>query len=327
MARRIAPEKLLPPAAACFYLTGEDADALFEAGEALLTHEADGARILRVDVDELERVLENLQPGLFGERRCHALVRNAQSAKPRQIDQLEKWVAAPPAGLRLVICAPGVEARRAVHKRLTALPQLLWCVFPKPDAAHFRAWLQEQVQAAGLEIEEEAFMLLAERLQGMRAAARQAIERLRLYDGGEGVRLDMEVVASLLGERAPPELGAYCHAVALRSPEALSMLRRLLREQRLPALQVLAWLSTRMQQLLLYRWHARWNAAAAAARARLFGEAREQVPKEARHWRGRELIRVMERIAQAEMQLKGASLEDEAVVMERLTLRLISAEV
>jgi len=277
-----------------------------------------------VDVDELARVCENLHPGLFGEKRCHALVRNAQSARPKQIGQLEKLITDSPEGLRLVICAPGIESKKALHKRLTALPQLACCVFPRPDERQFRAWLGKRVEEAGLVLNDDAFALLDENLRGMRQAAKQAVERLRLYDNGQRRELDVEVVGDLLGERAPQALTDYCHAVAGRSPDALGILRRLLREQRVSELQVLSWLSTRMQQLLMYCWYEGTDRKSAAGKARLFGAARKLAPAEVRHWQGRELMQAIQWIAEAEMLLKGASIEDKPVVMERLTLRLLS---
>ncbi len=158
----------------------------------------------------------------------------------------------------------------------------------------------------------------------MRLAAKQAVERLRLYDDGEGKELNAQVVGDLLGERSPQDIAAYCHAVAERSFAALSILRRLLREQQVQEIQVLSWLSTRMQQLLMYCWYEATDRRSASGKARLFGEARKCVPQEVKLWQAHELMQAMERIARAEMLLKGASIEGKSVVLERLTLDLVS---
>ncbi len=315
----------MPPGHACYYLTGDDEDAIFEMAEMLLAHDSEHAAVVRVDVNELGRVRENLAPGLFGARGCHALVRHVTGARPKQMDQLEKLARNPPEGLRLVVCAPGIESGKALHKRLTALPDIAWCVFPRMNEAQFRHWLEGLVTDAGLVLSGEAMVVLTQQLQGMRMAARQAVERLRLYDDGEGADLDVQVVGDLLGERSPRDLGAFCNAVGERSPSALGILRSLLRDQQVSEIQVLSWLSTRMQQLLMYRWYESVDRRSAASRARLFGEARKHVPQEAGLWRGRELIQAMEQLAGAEMLLKGASVEDKSVVLERLTLHLIGA--
>jgi len=314
----------MPPEHACYYLTGDDEDAVFEMAETLLAHDSEQAALVRVDVDELARVHENVAPGLFGESHCHAMVRNAASARPKQIDQLEKLAGNPPTGLRLVICAPGIETKKALHKRLTALPKIAWCAFPRMDEIQFQHWLEGVTKDAGLSLSGEAMGLLTTQLHGMRLAAKQAVERLRLYDDGEGKELNAQVVGDLLGERSPQDIAAYCHAVAERSFAALSILRRLLREQQVQEIQVLSWLSTRMQQLLMYCWYEATDRRSASGKARLFGEARKCVPQEVKLWQAHELMQAMGLIARAEMLLKGASIEGKSVVLERLTLDLVS---
>ncbi len=326
MAVRINPARLLPPAHACYYLTGEDEDAVFEAAEALVAHQADQAVVVRADVDELGRIAEHMAPGLFGARACHALVRNAGAARPKQIEQLERWIMRPPEGLRLVLCAPAIDTRKALHKRMMALPELVWCDFPRMDEEAFGHWLAGVAEEAGVTLDDAALAMMTERLCGMRMAARQAVARLALYDGGEGRKLDVEVTAELLGERAPRDLDALCEAVGDRSPRAVGMLRGLLREGGVSELQALAWLATRMQQLLLYAWHAASDAHGAASRARLFGAARAQVPKQVRRWSGGELMRAMQWIAETEASIKGGGVEAPDVALERLVLRLVDAE-
>jgi len=321
---KLPPSRVMPPEHACYYLTGDDEDAVFEMAEMLLAHDSEHAVLVRVDVDELVRVHENLAPGLFGEVRCHALVRNASSARPKQIDQLEKLAANPPEGLRLVICAPGIESKKALHKRLTALPQIAWCAFPRMDETQFRHWLEGLIADAGLTLSSESMALLSGQLQGMRLAARQAVERLRLYDDGEGAELDVQVVSDLLGERSPRDLAAFCNAVGERSATAPGILRHLLRDQQVSEIQALSWLSTRIQQLLMYSWYEAKDRRSASSKARLFGEARVRVPQEAKQWQARELIEAMGQISRAEMLLKGASVEDKHVVLERLTLSLVN---
>ncbi len=320
---KLSPSGILPPKYACYYLTGDDEDAVFEMAEALVSHDSKQVAIVRVDVDELARVRENLAPGLFGTCGCHALVRNAASARPKQMDQLEKMAAEPPEGLRLVICAPGIESKRALHKRLTALPTIAWCVFARMDEGQFHHWLEGLTRDAGLVLSDEAMTLLAGQLQGMRMAARQAIERLRLYDDGNGAELDAQLVGDLLGERSPRSLGAFCNAVGERSSSALVILRSLLRDQQVSEIQVLSWLSTRIQQLLMYRWYESTNPGSAVSRARLFGDSRQRVPREAKLWKNKELMQAMGQLASAEMLLKGASVESKSMVLERLTLHLL----
>ena len=300
---------------------------MFESAESLLAASEGEAQTIRADISEIERIeLESKHQGLFGGTRCHALIRNAESANPKQTNQLLQLVDHLPLDTRLVICAAGIESRKALHKKMIAQAQVASCQFPRPTSAQFQAWLRQQLEHSGLKLSSEAEMMLAEKLDGMRQAARQAIERLRLYDGGRGEQMGMDVVGDLLGERSPVELGDYCRAVTSRENSAVSILHRLLGDQKVAEVQVLSWLQMRFQSMLLYLWHVQENPRDAAFRAKLFGDMRQQIPQESRHWQPNGLMRALALIAEAEVKLKGASVEDKPVVIERLTLDLLKAE-
>ncbi len=321
---KCSPAKLLEGNAPACYLFGEDFDAIFEAADALLQGgDADATR-LRVDCSELARVeTESRNRGLFGPSICYALVRNAESATPKQGDHLLKMVAEAREENRLIICAPGIAWKKALHKKMQAQPDLVQCEFNIPTPAMFGKWLSEELGRHQLNICDEAIQMMGERLHGMRTAARQLIERLKLYDGGEGKRIGMEIVGDLLGERSPEDIEAYCHAVALRETTALGLLRRLVNEQQVSEVQVLSWLGTRMNQLLMYRWYESQRERNSLQKARVFGDARRRVPQESKRWKGSELSYALKRMVQAEKLIKGASVEAKLVVLERMTLDLL----
>jgi len=297
---------------------------MVEAAEALLYAGEDGAVRLRVDVNELSRIEEGSKnQSLFGPSNCYALVRNAQSANPKQSEHLLRLVGQVASGNRLIVCAPGIEWKKALHKKMQAEGDVAQCEFFLPDASGFASWLKSELGKAEVKVSEDAMQWMAECLCGMRQAARQMIERLRLYDNGKGATLGMAVVGDLLGERAPEALEDWCHAVALRESEAVSLAARLMRDQQVAEVQMLSWLGTRIQQLLLYSWFAAKNDRNPAQSAGLFGEARKKVAEEVRCWRGPELMLAMSRINEAEKLIKGASVEDKPVVIERLTLSLV----
>jgi len=324
---RLNPNQLLPPQYPVYYLSGEDHDALFEAADALLAVGADDALRLRLDVSELSRIEEESRnPGLFGPSRCYALVRNAQAANPKQSAHLLHLVDTLGADHRLIICAPGIDWKKALHKKMKAINSLPQCEFKQPDESGFRRWLDQELAKSGLNISPEAIQWMGERLCGMRLAARQMIERLGWYDNGSGTEIGLHIVAELLGERAPNALEDWCHAVAMRKPDAVSLCMRLLREQQVAEVQMISWLGTRVQQILMYRWFAARHDRNPLGAARVFGDARQKVAAESRCWRGAELTAAVSRIVQAEKLVKGASVEDKQVVIERLTLDLITAD-
>ncbi|MDX8405891.1 MAG: hypothetical protein R8K50_07045 [Mariprofundus sp.] len=323
---KLNPNRLLPAEHACYYLHGEDQDALAEAAEALLADGDRDAIRLRVDVSELIRIEEaSRNRGLFGPSICYALLRNAQSANVKQTQHLLTMSRSVVAGNRLIICAPGIEWRKALHKKMKAEHSLPQCEFGLPDTAVFTRWLADEVSNSGLLLEPATLQWLGERLTGMRMAARQLLERLISYDNGKGELLGLDVVAELMGERAPGALEEWCHAVAMREAHALTLAHRLLHEQQVAEVQMLSWLGTRMQQLLMYCWYQAQRERNPLQAARVFGEARTKVSGEARCWRGPELSAALKRIADAEKLIKGASLEEKWVVMERLTLDLVGA--
>ena len=324
---RLRPDGLLPAQHGAYYLYGQDHDAILEAAEALLAAGDPDAMRLRVDVNELARIEEESRnQGLFGSTSCIALVRNAQSANPGQSDHLLKLAGSVLPGNRLIICAPGIDWKKALHKKMQAESSVAQCEFSVPDEAQFQRWLHNEIKAAGLNIHPDALPWMAERLRGMRLAARQMIQRLAWYDGGAGETITLETVGELLGERAPDELEEWCHAVAKRDKKALQLTRRLLGSQQVVEVQMLSWLGTRLQQIMMYRWFQSRRQGNPSQSAKLFGLARQRVPGESRCWSGTEISAAMGRIVEAEKLLKGASVEDKPVVLERLVLDLLAIE-
>lgn len=321
---KIAPSQLSQLEHRCYYLSGEDRDALNEAADALLAAGDAQAVRLRLDVSELTRFEEESRnQGLFGATVCYGLVRNAESATPKQTEYLLKLAASVEASNRLIICAPEIAWKKALHKKIQVLSDVAHCEFKQPDVRAFHQWLQGEVQKADLNVDENALPMVAEQLCGMRLAARQWIERLHLYDGGQGETLNQEVMTALLGERAPDDLDIWVHAVAMKDKAAVGLVLRLLRDQKVNEVQLHSWLSTRFQQLLMYRWHQAKGHRNPLQAAKVFGDARSKIPQEAKQWQGADLTKAVALLQDVEKLLKGASVEGKAVVVERLTLELI----
>jgi len=321
---RLRADALLPVKESAYYLYGEDEDAIFEAAESLLAAGAEDAVRLRVDINELARIeQESRNQGLFGASICYALVRNAQSANPKQTAHLLRLSSSVLEGNRMIVCAPGIDWKKALNKKMKELTGVAQCEFGKPDERSFSIWLESEISRSGLSVAPEAMQWMAECLCGMRLAARQMIERLNWYDNGRGESIALDVVAELLGERAPSALDEWCHEVAMRDPRAVGMAQKLLRDQQVAEVQMISWLGTRMQQLLMYRWFSSQGDRNPLQAAKVFGDARQKIGGEARVWTGPELSAAMKRIVDAEKLIKGASVEDKHVVIERLTLDLV----
>lgn len=324
---QVSPQNILPVEHRSYYLFGEDRDALFETGETLLAAGETDALRLRVDVSELERIeVESRSQGLFGPQACYALVRNAESATPKQSDHLLQLAASVGSENRLILCAPDITWKKALHKKILAETKVVSCEFRIPSAEHFQSWLSQTIQRENLYVSEAALHMVTERLSGLRAAARQLINRMKLYDNEEGILFDTVLLGELLGERAPDDLDDFCHAVAMKDIRAIPLLRHLLLNQQVSDVQLHTWLSMRLNQLLMFLWYQASGERSPSQAARLFGAARQLVPKEVRFWNATELMLAMKKLTDTEKLLKGASVEARFMVLERLTLQLITTD-
>ncbi|MDX8398163.1 MAG: DNA polymerase III subunit delta [Mariprofundaceae bacterium] len=322
---KLRPEQILQAEHVCYYLTGEDTDMVFEAAEKLLNAGDSHVIHLRVDISELSRIeSESRNQSLFGASTCYAMVRNAESASPKQTEQLLQLIASLSAPHRLIICAASISWKKLLHKKVQAINTVACCEFHQPDTASFQRWLQTELSQAGLQVDAQCLPQIAEQLCGMRLAAKQWIERLLWYDDGKQLALTQEVMTALLGERAPGDLDEWVHAVAMKDSHSLLLGSRLLRDQNISVVQMHAWLSTRMQQLLLYHWFQAKRHSNPLQAAKVFGEARKFLPEEARHWKGAELTAAIAGLQKVESLLKGASVEDKFIVFERLILHMIA---
>ncbi len=323
---QVSPQNILPAQHRSYYLFGEDRDSLFETAEALLAEGEQDAVRLRVDVSELEKIeVESRSQGLFGSQACYALVRNAEAATPKQSDHLLKLATSVAADNRLIVCSADITWKKALHKKMKEESLVTSSEFRVPSLENFQVWLAEQMKGENLYIEHNALLMIGERLCGLRTAARQLIARMKLYDNDEGVNFDTALVGELLGERAPDDLESYCHAVAIRDVQAIHLLRHLLLNQQVSDIQLLTWLSMRINQLLMFLWYQGKGERRPGQAARIFGPASQLVPKEVNFWSAASLMDATQKLAEAEKLLKGASIESRQLVLERLTLELVNS--
>jgi len=318
----------LPPSSChTFYFFGEDRDALFEHADALQNTGEKHALRLRLDVSELSRIEEEQRnPSLFGVQPCYTLVRNAESATPKQGEHLLQLAQNTDDPHRLILCAPDISWKKIMHKKMKSLKNIQQQSFSIPSLHRFHQWLCDEVKKADLHVDEAGLQMVSENLCGMRLAARQWIERLVLYKGNEQIPISLSVMTALLGEHAPDDLDVWVHQVAMRQASSLQLTHRLLYDQQVNEVQMHAWLSIRFQQLLMYRWHHAKRHPRALQAAKIFGNAVRLVPQESEQWQAQALMDVMKILQDTEKLLKGASIEDKKVVLERLVLKLLQVD-
>ncbi len=306
-----------------FYLFGEDHDALMEYAQELLAQGNSTTTRMRLNVDELAHFMGAMRsPSLFGPATYSALLGNAFSASAAHIASLLTAITKVELPHRLIICACGAMYKKAWHKEIMARKDIACCEFRSPNTQDFQQWLWYLIEQSKLNISKEDAFLMAAQLNGLRTQSRQWMTRLQYYDGNQGAPISLPVMQTLCGEHSPESLDNWCHATAMRQPQAIQITHHLLFFQGVAPLQMLVWLSNRLQQLLMYCWHQACHHANPLQQARAFGAARKLLPQEARHWNGATLMQALHNIAIAEQQLKGASLLPERIVMESLVLCL-----
>jgi len=178
---------------------GLDPIYLFAGPEPLLVQEcrdrvlaAAGAEgfeereLLEVDARfDWDRLAETAgAPSLFASRRILDL--RLPSGKPGQAGgkALAEWAAAPDPDTLLVVSCEQWEASSRKAKWAGALDKAgvrvdIWPVTPR----ELPRWIAARMQAAGLQPDREAIMVLAERVEGNLLAAQQEIDKLALVKG------------------------------------------------------------------------------------------------------------------------------------------------
>jgi len=138
---------------------------------------------------------------LFAERRLVEL--RLPGGKPGDAGgkALRAWAGSPPPESVLLIISAKIDASAQRSKWFQALEQRgvvvqLWP--PKPE--ELPQWIQQRMQARGMQASPDAIALLAERVEGNLLAAAQEIEKLHLLHGGRP--LTLQDVAAAVADSA-----------------------------------------------------------------------------------------------------------------------------
>lgn len=191
------PAHLKNSLAMCYLVTGDEPLLVDEALDQIRAAARDqgfGARELHVaaagfDWQQLAAAGANLS--LFAEKRIVEL--RLPTGKPGRAggQAIEEFVARLGPELMLIVVAPKLERQGATAswvKRLEAAGASLQL---RPvDVRELPAWIGERMRRAGLEPENQAITLIAERVEGNLLAAAQEIEKLRLLLGPGRVTAD-----------------------------------------------------------------------------------------------------------------------------------------
>ncbi|RME84075.1 MAG: hypothetical protein D6771_04965 [Zetaproteobacteria bacterium] len=291
-------ERLVKPV---LYLFGDDEQGIWDEAQMLAARARRALVLEGAEVGRAEEALWGTE--MFGAPPDLVIVKTMQGVDAKAAGRwLQLCERLEPGVRRLVLCAPGVDVRKAWHKKLIAHPHVEARAMPQPSAEDTERWLNQLLAESGVKLAPEAVAWLAERARGMRAALRAFVERARLA-GGDQAPLGLSEVAALFGERAPMQLSEWVDAVAMRRPEALAQTARLLREG-VPAVQMIAWLGMRLEQMLLVAWHQAQHAADPLKAAGVPYPARGVIKQALSRWRASELVDLIVQLEEAETAIK-----------------------
>lgn len=136
----------------------------------------------------------------------------------------------PPPDTVLVVIAPHLDARSASSRWAKALAKAGVWIAVRPLPAHkIPAWLGRRLEQAGLQYDEAALELLADRVEGNLLAARQEIDKLVLLaDGG---RVTVDTVRDSVADSARFDVFQLADAATgLQAGRAIRILQGLQRE-------------------------------------------------------------------------------------------------
>ena len=311
-----------------FLLTGDDEALLADALNALV-HElvGDGDRSLMVEEVGLEAevsaVVDAAQTPPFLTDSRVVIARGVGRFTADDVKPLVAYLADPLETTKLVLVGGGgrlaksLTRRGQVGRRQRCAPRAR-----RARSATARQWVDEQVAAAGLRLDNGAVNALGAWL-GEDAGRLRGVLATLASTYGEGTRITAEDVAPFLGQAGsvPPwDLTDAIDAGDVRT--ALVVLQRMMDGGDRHPLQLMAILHTHYTRLLRVDGAGARTEAAVGELLGLKGFQAGKVLRQYERLRGTGVLRAFELLATADLDLRGAKEWPEPLVMEVLVARL-----
>lgn len=307
--------------AALFY--GPDAGLVAELAEA-------AARAVLGDVDDPFRAVEltpkqlREDPALLAdEAAAIALTGGRRVLRLREAgnelaDLLSGFLADPPGDALLLVEAGDLPKRAVVVQAFSkAGDKAAVVACYRDEGGGLARFTEGLLREAGLEADPQALALLAAQLGGDRQLSRREIEKLILYKGPQGGRVQVEDVTACIGDAAALDLEDLAFAVADGDAAALDRTLRRSLQQGANAVQVLRQVLRHFQRLHLVAGQLAEGTAAEAALAKLqprpFWKVAKRFEAQARRWPPSRLTAACARLLEAEATCKRTGARDAAL--------------
>lgn len=187
-------------------------------------------------------------------------------------------------------------------------------------------WLGQRAAGLGMELDQEALQLLADRIEGNLLAARQELDKLALLYAGQ--RIGAEQVIQAVSDSARFDIFALTDAALQRQAPRCQHILQALRQEGNDATFVL-WALTRDIRMLhtLSRGIASGQAwDSLCQRQRIWGKRKQLVRSACQRLDGTVLEELLQQAAAVDLAIKGQRPDDPWLLLSQITLRLAGCD-
>lgn len=254
---------------------------------------------------------------LLGGRRL-VVVQGAEDLKKEQADAVARYLESPSEDAVLVLVASGRTKLDAAMKTVGTVISL-----DAPKGRKLVGWLKQRAAEHRIKLDERGAWALVDAVGTELRSLDAALEQL-LTAHGPGSAVGATEVRKAFPRHAEERTFAFTDAVGERRlPAAMATLRRLL-EQGDEPLALFGVLSAHLRRLLRARQFAGDGARAVGEALGMPEWRAERMAKQALSYREEELVRAMNVMAQADVDMKGEFPSPEAA-LERAVIRIITS--
>lgn len=314
---------------ACYLITGDDESLMLSAiGDLIRTLVGDGDRSLMVDdFDgedyEVRAVVDAAQTSPFLTDKRVVVARGVGRFNADDVASLVAYLADPLPSTDLVLVAGGGRIAKALTDALKSAKATTIGSAAPTRASERTSWFDEQIKAAGLQLDPQATKLLATWL-GEDAGRLQGILETLHSTYGDDTKLTSADVSPFIGDAGGIPPWDLTDAIDRGDTTvSLQLLHRMIRAGDRHPLAVMSILHTHYSKLLsLDGSGARDEASAAAVMGIKPGFPAKKALDQFRKMGGGAVTRAVGLLAQADLDLRGAKEWPEELVMEVLVARL-----
>lgn len=264
---------------------------------------------------------------LFAERKLIEIRLGSHKLNRSASDLLQRYLADPAPDNALLICCDRLDRNSKQSAWFKKVEQVgmaveVWPVEPE----QLPQWLGQRAAGLGMELDQEALQLLADRIEGNLLAARQELDKLALLYAGQ--RIGAEQVIQAVSDSARFDIFALTDAALQRQAPRCQHILQALRQEGNDATFVL-WALTRDIRMLhtLSRGIASGQAwDSLCQRQRIWGKRKQLVRSACQRLDGTVLEELLQQAAAVDLAIKGQRPDDPWLLLSQITLRLAGCD-